>query len=51
MERLLVVTGKEPAVLPRSKFHTSMTETILGLKGYVKWQDTVLDTIDNLLWV
>ena len=50
-DRLPVVTGKERAVLPRSRFDTSATETILGLKSYVKWQDTVLDTIDDLLRV
>jgi nucleoside-diphosphate-sugar epimerase len=50
-ERLPVVTGKEPAVPPHSRFDTSATETILGLKSYVKWQDTVLDTIDDLLRV
>ncbi len=47
--RLPVITGKEPPVQPFARFDTSATENILGLKNYVKWQDTVLDTIDDLL--
>ena len=47
--RLPVVTGKGPAVPPFARLDTSATETILGLKSYVKWQDTVLDAIDDLL--
>ena len=47
--RLPVITGKEPAVPPFATIDTSATEAILGLKNYVKWQDTVLDTIDDLL--
>jgi nucleoside-diphosphate-sugar epimerase len=47
--RLPVITGKEPAVPPFAIIDTSTTEAILGLKNYVKWQDTVLDTIDDLL--
>ena len=50
-ERLPVVTGKEPAVPPFARLDTSATETILGLKSYVKWQDTVLDTIDDMVRV
>jgi nucleoside-diphosphate-sugar epimerase len=50
-ERLPVVTGKEPAVSPCARFDTSATETILGLKSYVKWQDTVLGAIDDMLRV
>jgi nucleoside-diphosphate-sugar epimerase len=49
--RLPVITGKEPAVPPFAIFDTSATEKILGLKNYVKWQDTVLDTIDDMLRV
>ncbi len=29
----------------------SATENVLGLKNYIKWEDTVLDTIDDLLRV
>jgi nucleoside-diphosphate-sugar epimerase len=47
--RLPVITGKEPTVPPFATVDTSATEAILGLKNYVKWQDTVLDTIDDLL--
>jgi len=47
--RLPVITGKEPAVPPFAILDTSATEKILGLKNYVKWEDTVLDTIDDLL--
>jgi nucleoside-diphosphate-sugar epimerase len=49
--RLPVVTGNEPPLPPFAAFDTSATENILGLKTYVKWQDTVLDTIDDLLRV
>jgi nucleoside-diphosphate-sugar epimerase len=49
--RLPVITGKEPAVAPGARFDTSATETILGLKNYVKWQDTIVDTIDDMLRV
>ena len=49
--RLPVITGKEPAVPPFATMDTSATEAILGLKDYVKWQDTVLDTIDDLVRV
>jgi hypothetical protein len=45
------ITGKKPAVPPYAIFNTSTTENILGLRNYVKWQDTVLDTIDDQLWV
>ena len=47
--RLPVITGKEPAVEPYAVLDTSATEKILGIKDYVKWQQTVLDTIDDLL--
>ncbi|KAF8500831.1 NAD-P-binding protein [Russula emetica] len=49
--RLPVVTDNEPPVPPFATLDTSATENILGLKNYVKWQDTVLDTIDDLLRV
>jgi nucleoside-diphosphate-sugar epimerase len=49
--RLPIITGKEPAVPPFAILDTSATENILGLRNYVKWQDTVLDTIDDLLRV
>jgi nucleoside-diphosphate-sugar epimerase len=49
--RLPVITGNEPAVPPFVALDISATENILGLKNYVKWQDTVLDTIDDLLRV
>jgi nucleoside-diphosphate-sugar epimerase len=47
--RLPVITGNEPAVPLFSAVDTSATEAILGLKNYIKWQDTVLDTIDDML--
>jgi nucleoside-diphosphate-sugar epimerase len=49
--RLPVITGEEPPVPPFAILDTSATENVLGLKNYVKWQDTVLDTIDDLLRV
>jgi nucleoside-diphosphate-sugar epimerase len=49
--RLPVITGKEPPVPPFAILDTSATENILGLRNYVEWQDTVLDTIDDLLRV
>ena len=49
--RLPMITGKEPAVPLFAILDTSMTEKILGLKNYIKWEDTVLDTIEDLLWV
>ncbi len=49
--RLPVITGKEPPVPPYAILDTSATENILGIGNYVKWQDTVLDTIDDLLRV
>jgi nucleoside-diphosphate-sugar epimerase len=45
--RLPVITGKEPAVPPSATLDTSATAAVLGLKNYVKWEDTVLDTIDD----
>ena len=47
--RLPVITGKEPPVAPYATLDTSASERILGLKNYVKWQDTILDTIDDML--
>ena len=47
--RLPVITDNEAPVPPFAIFDTSATENILGLRNYVKWQDTVLDTIDDLL--
>jgi nucleoside-diphosphate-sugar epimerase len=49
--RLPVITGAEPPAPPFARFDTSATENILGLRNYVKWQDTVLDTIDDLVRV
>jgi nucleoside-diphosphate-sugar epimerase len=51
--RLPVITGEEPPVPPFAILDTSATANILGLRDYVKWQDTVLDTIeiDDLLRV
>ena len=48
-ERLPVVTGKEPPLGPVAKLDPSKTESVLGMKNYIKWQDTVLDTIDDQL--
>jgi nucleoside-diphosphate-sugar epimerase len=48
--RLPVITGKEPEVPPFATVDSSASQAILGL-NYVKWQDTVLDTIDDLLRV
>jgi len=50
-ERLPVITGKEPRLGPSATLDTSKTESVLGMKNYVKWQDTVLDTVDDLLRV
>ena len=49
--RLPVLTGEEPAVPPCVRVDTSATERILGLKNYVKRQDSVLDAIDDMLRV
>ncbi|KAI9464924.1 NAD-P-binding protein [Lactarius psammicola] len=50
-ERLPVITGREPPLEPFATLDTSKTESVLGMKNYIKWQDTVLDTIDDLLRV
>ena len=47
-ERLPVVTGNEPPV-QFATLDTSTTESVLGIKDYIKWQDTILDTVDDLL--
>jgi nucleoside-diphosphate-sugar epimerase len=49
--RLPVITGNESPVPPFLTLDISATENILGIKNYVKWQDTVLDAIDDLLRV
>ncbi len=49
--RVPVITGKEAPLPPSAVLDTSVTRNILGLENYVKWQDTVLDTIDDLLRV
>jgi nucleoside-diphosphate-sugar epimerase len=49
--RLPVITGDVPPVQPFARFDTSTTESVLGLKDYIKWQDTILDTVDDLLRV
>jgi nucleoside-diphosphate-sugar epimerase len=49
--RLPVITGREPPAPRGARVDTSATETILGLKSCVKWQDTVLDAIDDMLRV
>ena len=49
--RLPVITGKEPPIGPIATLDTSKTESVLGLKDHIKWQDTVLDTVDDLLRV
>ena len=50
-ERLPVVTGKEPSLGPVATLDTSKTESVLGMKNFIKWQDTILDTIDDQLRV
>ena len=50
-ERLPVVTGREPPLGPVATLDTSKTESVLGMKNFIKWQDTVLDTIDDQLRV
>ena len=48
-DRLPVITGKEPPVGPVATLDTSKTVSVLGMENFVKWQDTVLDTVDDLL--
>ncbi|KAI9443360.1 NAD-P-binding protein [Lactarius indigo] len=50
-ERLPVITGNEPLIGPFATLDTSKTESVLGMRNYIKWQDTVLDTVDDLLRV
>ena len=50
-ERLPIVTGREPHLGPVATLDTSKTESVLGMKNFIKWQDTVLDTVDDLLRV
>ncbi|KAH9047655.1 NAD-P-binding protein [Lactarius hengduanensis] len=50
-ERLPVITGNEPPVGPFATLDTSKTESVLGMRNYIKWQDTVLATVDDLLRV
>jgi len=49
--RLPIITGNEPPVELFATLDTSTTEAVLGLKDYIKWQDTILDTVDDLLRV
>ena len=46
-ERLPVVTGREPPLGTVATLDTSKTESVLGMKNFIKWQDTILDTIDD----
>ncbi|KAH8976398.1 NAD-P-binding protein [Lactarius hatsudake] len=50
-ERLPVITGNEPPVGPVATLDTSKTESVLGMRNYIKWQDTILATVDDLLRV
>ncbi|KAI9443359.1 NAD-P-binding protein [Lactarius indigo] len=50
-ERLPLFMGKEPPLGPVATLDTSKTESVLVMKNYVKWQDIVLDTVDDLLRV
>ncbi|KAH9166058.1 NAD-P-binding protein [Lactarius sanguifluus] len=50
-ERLPVITGNETPVGPFATLDTSKTESVLGMRNYIKWQDTVLATVDDLLRV
>ena len=50
-DRLPVITGNEAPLGPVATLDTSKTESVLGMRDYVKWQDTVLDTIDDILRV
>lgn len=44
-ERLPVLTGTEPPVGPFATLDTSKTESVLGMKDCVQWQDTVDDLL------
>jgi nucleoside-diphosphate-sugar epimerase len=47
--RLPIITGNEPPMKLFATLDTSATESVLGLKDYIKWQDMTLDTVDDLL--
>ena len=49
--RLPTITDDAPPVQPFATLDTSATESVLGLKNYIKWQDTILDTVDDLIRV
>jgi len=49
--RLPIITGDVPPVPPFCTPDITMTESVLGLKDYIKWQDTILDTVDDMLRV
>jgi len=51
LKERLPVAGRKPTLGPVARLDTSKTESVLGMKNYVKWQDTVLDTVDDLLRV
>ena len=50
-ERLPVVKAGPSDLGPVATLDISKTESVLGMKNYVKWQDTILDTVDDLLRV
>jgi len=50
-ERLPVITGKEAPVGAFVTLDDSATRDVLGLKSYIRWQDTIVDTLDDLLRV
>ena len=51
-ERLPVVGAEGGSELgPVARMDTSKTESVLGMRDFVRWQDTVLDTVDDLLRV
>ncbi|KAH9969778.1 NAD-P-binding protein [Russula dissimulans] len=50
-ERLPVITGKEAPFGRFVRLDDSATRDVLGLESYIKWQDTILDTLDDLLRV
>ena len=50
-ERLPVIKTGSSDLGQVATLDTSKTESVLGMKNYVKWQDTVLDTVDDLLRV
>jgi len=45
------VAGGKPTLGAFARLDTSKTESVLGMKNHVKWQNTVLDTVDDLLRV